>query len=411
MFKKAFKHITYLLLLLLLLHQPKAAAQTFDNVSIDGASSVCSIAQDEQGMVWFGTEHGLYAYDGYRTIPYNTTACGDNVNTRIHSMCVHHNIIYMGTERGLLVYDIRRGHYTAPKNTKTAQPNTGDIRAVAMHGGRLWLGAARGLFSSSLQAGSTRTENRRLGNIYSLLSTPRGLLVGTISGLWLLDNGKVQPIRIANGAQPLVNALAKDDTGVWIGTEGALYHYDWRKLTAVGDLKGNSIKSLSLQGDNLYAGTDNGLYIYNKASHTTTHALHDSRSSRTIANNIVWAVSADRWGNIWAGTDQGVSALLNRRFVNITPLSDITHTGDGNCLHLIYRSSGGMLWLGGTNGLIGYRAQRGLLPDTPADVAWYRQTSTTHYMSHNRVRRVYEDRDGNVIVCTCLLYTSDAADE
>lgn len=398
MFKTTFKHITFLLLLLI--HLTTAAAQTFDNVSIGGASSVCSIAQDGQGMVWLGTEHGLYAYDGYRTIPHNTTADGTPVNTRVHSMCVIHNVIYMATERGLLVYDIRQGRYLYPANDKTAKLNTGDTRAVTKLGDRMWFGGAKGLFSRSLQNGSMRTESKRLGNIYSLLPTQRGLLVGTISGLWLFNHGKAQPIRIGSGAQPLVNALAKDNDGVWIGTEGALYHYDWHSMETIGSLAGNSIKSISLQGDNLYAGTDNGLYIYNRKTRATTHAMHDSRSPRTIANNIVWAVATDRWGNVWTGTDQGVSGLRNRRFFTVTPLSDITATGDGNCLHLICRSRGGMLWLGGTNGLIGYRASRGLLPDSPSDVAWYRQTSTTHYMSHNRVRRVYEDRDGTIIVCT-----------
>ena len=59
-----------------------------------------------------------------------------------------------------------------------------------------------------------------------------------------------------------------------------------------------------------------------------------------------------------------------------------------------------MMWLGGTNGLIGYNAHHGFMPDEKDYIAWFRQTSTNHYMSHNRVRRVYADRDGNVIVCT-----------
>lgn len=387
-------------MLLLLALTTLSKAQTFDNVNIAGASAVCSITQDEQGLMWFGTEHGLYAFDGYRTIPHNVTADCTNANTRIHSMYMHHNMLYLATEHGLLVYDIRLGRYTLTKDTKTAKPNTGDTRAVTKHDDRIWFGGARGLFSLSLKTGETRTESKSLGNVYSLLSTSRGLLVGTINGLWLFSNGKAHPIHIGTGRQPLVNALAMDKNAVWIGTEGALYRYDWHSMQPTGSLAGNSIKSLALQGDNLYAGTDNGLYIYNKASHATTHARHDSRSPRTIANNIVWAVAADRWGNIWTGTDQGVSGLRQRRFLNITPLSDITQTGDGNCLHLIYRSHDNMLWLGGTNGLIAYRATRGLLPDTPTDIAWYRQTSTTHHMSHNRVRRIYEDSDGTTIVCT-----------
>ena len=389
---------TLLFTFILALLSALTSAQTFSNIAIAEASTVCSIAQDEQGMVWLGTEGGLYSYDGYRTIPHNTAADGTVVATRIHSMLVCHNIIYMGTERGLLVYDIRSGRYEQPQGQSPK-----DIRAVTLHQGRLWMGSATGLYSCDLKTNNVLLENRQLHNVYSLLSTPRGLLVGTIDGLALRSpGGSVRRIPIGNGHQPLVNALAPDrgTQDVWIGTEGALYRYDWRTLQPVAPLMGNSIKSLALHGDNIYAGTDNGMFIYNKVSNLVSHALHDSRSARSIANNIVWAVYTDRWGNLWAGTDQGVSEIQRRPFYTYTPLSDITHTGDGNCLHLIFRSADNMLWLGGTNGLIAYSATHGFLPDKAADMAWYRQTSTTHYMSHNRVRRVYSDRDGRVLVCT-----------
>ena len=131
-----------------------------------------------------------------------------------------------------------------------------------------------------------------------------------------------------------------------------------------------------------------------------THALHDSRSPRSIANNIVWAVFGDRWGNLWAGTDLGVSCLRQSKFFKYTLLSDITNTGEGNCLHQIHRGTDGTLWLGGTNGLISYGATRSFMPVGAADIVWFRQSSPTHYMSHNRVRRVYTDLDGRVLVCT-----------
>lgn len=374
------------------------SAQTFSNVAIAEASTVCSIAQDEQEMVWLGTEGGLYSYDGYRTIPHNTSADGTPMATRIHSMLVSHNIIYMGTERGLLVYDIRSGRYGQPQ-----WQSPKDIRVVTLHQGRLWMGSATGLYSCDLKTNNVLLENRQLQNVYSLLSTPRGLLVGTIDGLALRSpGGSIHRIPIGNGSQPLVNALAPDrgTQAVWIGTEGALYRYDWHTFQPVALLTGNSIKSLALHGDNIYAGTDNGMFIYNKVTNDVRHALHDSRSARSIANNIVWAVYNDRWGNLWAGTDQGVSEIQRRPFYTYTPLSDITHTGDGNCLHLIFRSADNMLWLGGTNGLIAYSATHGFLPGKGADIAWYRQTSTAHYMSHNRVRRVYSDGEGRVLVCT-----------
>lgn len=387
----------YLLLTLLaLLAAASPAAPIFNNIVAGDASTVCSITQDTHGLVWLGTERGLMAYDGYRTIVRNTAADGTPVISRIHSMCIHHDTIWLGTEGGLMAYDIHRGRYAAVNG-----PALKDVRAVGVQGSRLWIGCAQGLYSMALPGGKPLAHNRQLRNIYSLLPTRSGLLVGTLDGLWLVDgSGKARPIRIGNGQQPLVNALLADRDCVWIGTEGALYRYDWHTMQPVDALCGNSVKSLAQHGNYLYAGTDNGLYVYNKVTHDTSHALHDSRSPRSIANNIVWSVMNDRWGNLWAGTDQGVSAMYSRPFFTVTPLGDITGTGEGNCLHLISRGADGMLWLGGTNGLIGYRATRGFMPDNADGVTWFRQTSPTHYMSHNRVRRVFTDAGGTTIVCT-----------
>ena len=236
---------TIILLTLLSLLMPSlAAAQSFQNVSIADASTVCSIAQDEQGIMWFGTDHGLYAYDGYRSIPHNTDADGTPVITRVHSMCIFKDMLYMATERGLMAYDIRRGRYA-----ERTSGDKGEMRAVTIYGGRLWYGGAQGLFSRDLLTGTKRTENARLHNVYSLLPTRHGLLVGTLTGLTVLRNGKAQPIRIGEGSQPLVNALLGDGGSAWIGTEGALYRYDGKRLENISPLSGNSVKSLSV-----YAG-------------------------------------------------------------------------------------------------------------------------------------------------------------
>ena len=396
---------TILLPALLALVSLWAKAQKFDNLTIAEASSVCSIAQDDKGILWFGTDAGLFAYDGYRIISptqnskFNTSTSQhlntSPLTTRIHSMLMLRNVLYMATERGPMVYDIRRGRFEAPSGSAH-----GEMRAVTMYGGRVWFGGAQGLFSIDTKSGEMRTENTRLRNVYSLLATKHGLLVGTIAGLSVLRGARTHAIRIGEGHQPLVNALLGDGSTAWIGTEGALYRYDGRQMQTVGELNGNSVKSLSVHADNIYAGTDNGLYIYNKVTRRVTHALHDSRSPRSIANNIVWAVFSDRWGNLWAGTDLGVSCLRQSKFFSYTQLSDITNTGEGNCLHLIHRGTDGRLWLGGTNGLISYSATRGFMPEGAAELVWFRQSSPTHYMSHNRVRRVYTDLDGRVIVCT-----------
>ena len=61
---KQFIHRIYVVCLLAMLFI-QVAAQRFVNVSFEGAQTVCAITQDAQGMMWVGTDNGLYSYDGY----------------------------------------------------------------------------------------------------------------------------------------------------------------------------------------------------------------------------------------------------------------------------------------------------------------------------------------------------------
>lgn len=361
----------------------------FKNISLQGETTVYNMAQDSLGIVWIGTENGLYSYDGYRSHAHFVQ--GERENTRIHTLHIQGNKIYIGAEAGLLCFDIRCNTYT----DLHAAPRV--IRAIAASDGGLWIGGADGLYAFSPKDGTMKKVNSTLTNIYSLLPTQRGLLVGTVSGLYLYGTFTRQ-ISVRNGRQPLVNALASaKDGGVWVGTEGTLYHYDFTSMRPIQGIPDNSFKSFASIGNTLFAGTDNGLYIMD-GSHTA-HIVHDTRDPQSVANNIVWSIYADRYGNVWVGTDHGISLLRHSSYQEFTPLDKITGTGEGNCLHAILRQSDGTMWMGGTNGLLRFRND-GKQSSTAASVDWFRQNNAAHPLAHNRVRKIYEDRTGNILVCT-----------
>lgn len=169
-------------------------------------------------------------------------------------------------------------------------------------------------------------------------------------------------------------------------------------LTRINALHGNSIKALSACRGKVFAATDNGLYTLDDAGQTT-HSTHDSRDEGSIASNIVWALKADKYGNLWAGTDNGLSLGLNDSFGRIIKLSTLTGNGTGNCLYDILREPDGTTWLGGSAGLIRYNSAQGA-PWQGGRVAWFRQNSAATHLAHNRVRRIYRDRQGDILVCT-----------
>lgn len=370
------------------------ASRSFRNVPVAGFRTVYCVAHDSRGMAWVGTESGLYSYDGYGS--YAHFRQGETENTRVHSLCVRGDSVYMGTESGFLVFDIRHDRY---RRAAGASPHM--IRSLALHGRKLMLGANEGLFEYDFATGAVKPASRGLHDIYAMLSVRGGLLVGCIDGLYRISQGKTERLRIRRGRQPLVNAILQDagKKKLWIGTEGALYSYDGSGFDAVGRLDGNSVKSLAQDGGSLFCGTDNGLYILDEAGNAE-HIVHDLRKPSSIPNNIIWFLRFDKWHNLWIGTDNSMAVMPDGEGGERVDLSEITGNGDGSSLHTMLREPDGTVWAGGTNGLIRFRPSGSGGGFRAEDVAWYRQNAAARHIPHNRIRRMFRDSDGNVIVCT-----------
>ncbi len=357
-------------------------AQRFVNATLDGAQTVCAITQDANGVMWLGTENGLYSYDGYHG--YSHYDEHSFSNTRVNALAVRGNRLLMATGNGLLQFNMLTHRYEDPK--------TGEA-----YGDEAKRKATRALRVVSPQGVQVDYSS----DVYAMLNTRKGLLVGRLSGLYL-DN---RQLPVTEGAQPLVNALAYDPHRrcYWIGTEGDLYRADLRlgSFTKVSALSGNSIKCLSLDQDgNLYIGTDNGLYQLTTCD-AVMHYIHDSNNASSIPNNIVWACYVDKWQNVWIGTDNGLSRLATTACYQYVTLDKITASSEGNCLHGILQTRSGEWWMGGTNGVIRFNAQGGFSHNPVySNVAWYKQNNAQHFLSHNRVRKIYEDNDGDVWICT-----------
>ena len=150
------------------------------------------------------------------------------------------------------------------------------------------------------------------------------------------------------------------------------------------------MKSLALNDGTLAAGTDNGLVLIS-ADGSTQIFRHDSRTPYSIASNVVWCLSTDATGNIWSGTEVGVSIIDPTSAVRVYALADITGQSGGQQVYNILRDSHGQLWLGGSNGLImldGYGSSMWFLPGSEQE------------LSHNRVRDIIETSDGQIWAAT-----------
>ncbi len=382
----------------------------FENISLgtEGTVPTC-ILQDTQGLMWIGAEKGLLSYDGYSVQAHFTP--GKKNNTRINCGVVADSTrFYLGTDNGLLVYNYQRDEY---EDTDTDFPP--DIRTVVMYNGALWFGTLDGLYTY-------RPGTRKLANagktlphqaVYSLLRTADNrLYVGTYDGFCRYDEttGKFVSIKLPaakNKSNMFVNSLLEDAPNgcIWIGTEGCLYKYTPSdgSIEQINALRDNSIKSLATDWEGrLLVGTDNGLYIC-RGDRILQHVVHDSRNPHSLYNDIIYTIYQGREQNIWIGTDYGISLARHNNSLYHIPISQITGTGEGNQFCAMTRDGSGNFWFGGSNGLIRFTFPSEKSMERPEgegrwDVTWYKMGDGNNPLSHNRIRRIFEDCDGNLWV-------------
>lgn len=384
--------------------------QNFNNIVLStDASTINCFSQDNQGIIWMGTNKGLFSYDGYS--PQSHFIYNDRSNTQIHCILIYDGTyMYLGTDNGILRFNYKTDRY----EPIDLGGSLTDVRAMVKQGNTLWIGSLNGLYKYDIPAkrlieiptGSKTGLPHK--TIYSLItSRDNTLYVGTYNGFCKLDSGsalfeKINLPADRRRSNQFINSLYEDQKQdhIWIGTEGALYKYNPQseKVFDINQFHDNSIKSLSMDNDGLLLlATDNGLYTYDQQHDRIQHLVHDSRNSKSLSNNIIWSIFADRTGNIWLGTDYGISLAYHNRNYQTVSISQLTGIGEGNRFHSIYKDSRGNFWFGGTNGLI-FKPE--LKEGVTASAIWYRMGDSQYPISHNRIRDIYEDKDHNLWIAT-----------
>ena len=239
----------------------KVNYQQFDNIYLGAEASVIScFLQDSEGLIWVGSNKGLFSYDGYSTQQhftygertntriycYNTAVdtcvstfsiremllCGERTNTRIYCGIIADNTyLYLGTDNGILVYNYRTDKYEQPD---TDFPT--DVRTMVLQGDTLWIGSLNGLYTYQLKSRQlNHFDSKQTGlphnTIYSIIHTKDNqIYIGTYNGLcrYVQASGKFENILLPvnrGGSNLFVNSLLEDTTRqcIWIGMEGYLF--------------------------------------------------------------------------------------------------------------------------------------------------------------------------------------------
>ena len=367
------------------------------NVPVMGKRmSVYCIFMDSRGIVWAGTNNGLFFYDGVSAHPAGGT---DMIRNQVYSIIEMDDGLLLGTNTGLMTFTYKTGSISLYSDDTPKE-----IRSILLDGDILWIGSIYGMYIADLVTGEIRNVSEGLPHksVYSILKDSRGTLyAGTYNGLarWDRSAGIFRKTDVpesgGNVGNLFVNCLLEtaDHCNVYIGTEGNLYRFNRVKnaFETNHHVRGHNVKSLAESSDgHLLVGTDKG--IFDICESDVRQYVHDSRQEFSLANNEIWCILADDRNNILAGHEVGLSITSGSDAMRAVRLSSITHSGEGNDIHVIYRDSRDILWMGGTNGVIRLAGN--------GRVKCYYTSGEAHSLSHNHIRSIREDSDGNIWFAT-----------
>ena len=187
------------------------------------------------------------------------------------------------------------------------------------------------------------------------LDASERLWVGTVSGLWRLNNGKWRRYTAVSddedGVLPSdrVTAVAVSKIGgVAVGTDNGLAvmkDSEWHVLTGEDGLPDAYVTSLAFVGEKLYIGTRKGLAV---KSFDNSVTLFDTSSG--LLSLGVTALFADSKGRLWIGGDNGITIY--------TPSARTwtRYKFPGSTVYSFAEQSGGVVWIGTNKGVITHKA-------------------------------------------------------
>jgi len=359
-------------------------------------NSITSILQDNRGFLWLGTWSGLLKYDGYGVKQYKQEP-GDINGLESNKIATlfedSKNRLWAGTRNsGLYLYDRASDRFIQferdPEDMNSLSNNNVWAILEDRYGG-FWIGTEKGL---NLFKPETRqfvhfthnpNDNRSLSFdfVYSICEAPDGSLwIGTEEGLNRLvrkTNGEpdyfiryfLAPANTSMQGDVYsshnyiykVRPVKGEPSSLWAGTKAGLKKltYDNRDLRQLqirtyahdqdpASLSHNFVTDMWEWGTNeLWVATFNGLNLMDRTTGRFRRFIADGKHPDILNNNSIKALYCDRSGNLWIGTEGGLTKLnlSAKPFFTIQP--DISENSSNHVITSIITSSDGQgLWLG-----------------------------------------------------------------
>lgn len=331
------------------------ATSNFSN-SYLSSNIVTAIAQDNNGMMWFGTKLGLNSFDSYNFEEYNQI--DGIINATITDIQLVGDTLFVGTEKGLCIYDINNKVVTnyfaetdsliLPNNHiySISEPIKNKVTICTKGGTSVYDLKTRKFYIPKINNYFPDYEVRCV----EYMEYDDSWWIGTSNGLvrYQDENQSLRHFYSIKGNDETLpdNSLRcmykVDDHRLFVGTSNGLCLLDISKkelqiinfdiLTNHQSPKLDISKIISFGDDEIMISTyTDGLYIYDYKNNAATHISKFDRRN-AISDNYIFDIFKDGNGSIWVATFTG----LNRFENNLANFSTISIFENATVLSINY---------------------------------------------------------------------------
>ncbi len=382
-------------------------------------NNVYSILQDNSGNLWFGTLSGVCKYDEQATSSGGMSGTAgrftqftkeENImNYTVLSILQDKNKnLWFGTDGGVFKYNgnEKTAKYFTHYTEKEGLSNN-IVRSILQDkGGNIWFGTYGGGLSK-LNTSELKTNDNTITRfaekeglssnyVFSILNDESGnFWIGTEVGLNKYDGNCFTHFTKNEGLNNnTILSISQDNSGnLWLGTYGGgVSKYDGKSFTHFTKNEGLSnntvVSVLQDNNENYWFGTFEGVNKYD--GKTFTHFTE----KEGLTNNTVRAILQDKSGTFWFGTyGGGVSRYDGKCFTNFTEKEGLSN----NRVNCIFQDKSENLWFGTDGGGVtkyeGLHSSTGGINKTDGTFTHFTEEDG---LSNNFVLAIQEDNCGNL---------------
>lgn len=351
--------------------------KSYDSKSIS-QNEVHSLMQDKSGIIWVGTYSGINIFDPnikiehYKNNPLDKNSISESIVTTIYED--KYKYLWVGTySNGINLINRDTGEIIRLGSEGDYNFIVSDyINYITGYKDEIYVATDYGLniINTNTKESFTYTENNGLveNNIKNLFVDSSGnLWIGSANGVTLLKHNNKEIIDITSYIKENRNlnlytkCIYEDKSGaIWIGfglsgglvkieNEDGRYNFtNYMHSDNKNSIISDTIRAITEDGlGNLWIGTDYGLSKLNLKTNKFTNYTKDDGLSSNVVNGLL----IDDNNNPWISSNKGISKFdINKNsFENFNTTDGLQ--GDEYYLNSYFKSSKGELLFGGTNGL------------------------------------------------------------